>query len=309
MMTPDRSLRAATQRDYKQRLLRVLMHLQRHLDAPLSLEDLATVACFSPHHFHRIFSGMVGETVQAHVRRLRLERAANQLRRTRLPVLAIALAAGYETQSSFTRAFQTAFGAAPGRYRSRHEPLPPPTVPAPSGVHYSATGEPLRAFRIRPFRSPHIMKVEIVQQPPLRVAFLRHIGPYQNCGVVWEKMGAALGPAGRLGGGAQMIGVGHDNPEVTPAEHLRYDACVTVPPDFAPFGELGVQIIAGGPYARHTHEGPYDGLAAKYQRLLGEWLPRSGRELRFEPCYEIYVNTPGNTAPADLRTEIYLPLV
>ena len=44
------------------------------------------------------------------------------------------------------------------------------------------------------------------------------------------------------------------------------------------------------------------------ERLLGQWLPRSGRELAASPCFELYLNTPENTAPADLLTDIHAPL-
>ncbi|HEX4589292.1 MAG TPA: AraC family transcriptional regulator, partial [Gemmataceae bacterium] len=79
-------MRADTERTYKQRILRVLVHIQQHLDEVLELEDLAGVAHFSPYHFHRVFRGMVGESVMEHVRRLRLERAAHRLKFTDEPV-------------------------------------------------------------------------------------------------------------------------------------------------------------------------------------------------------------------------------
>ena len=60
----------------RKRILRVLVHIQTHLDENLALDDLARVAHFSPFHFHRVFRGMMGESVKEHVRRLRLERAA-----------------------------------------------------------------------------------------------------------------------------------------------------------------------------------------------------------------------------------------
>ena len=55
---------------YKERILRVLVHIQKNLDAELSLDNLAKIAHFSPYHFHRIFTGMVGESLKEHVRRL-----------------------------------------------------------------------------------------------------------------------------------------------------------------------------------------------------------------------------------------------
>ena len=51
---------AVTLRDYKQRMLRVLLHIQDHLDDNLALDKLAAIACFSPYHFHRVFRGMIG---------------------------------------------------------------------------------------------------------------------------------------------------------------------------------------------------------------------------------------------------------
>jgi AraC family transcriptional regulator len=70
-------MKEQTFEDYRQRMLAVLVHIQRHLDADLSLEELATVASFSSFHFHRLFHSLVGESVKEHVRRLRLERAAH----------------------------------------------------------------------------------------------------------------------------------------------------------------------------------------------------------------------------------------
>jgi AraC-like DNA-binding protein len=119
------SMKTDTLQDYKRRMLRVLVHIQQHLDEPLSLEERARLACFSPFHFHRVFKGMVGETPN---------------------------------------------------------------------------------------------------------------------------------------------------------------------------------------YARTTHFSPYHQLGETYSSFLGQWLPRSGRELRTAPCFEVYLNDPQSTDPEDLLTDIYAPL-
>ena len=69
-------MKSDTRHSYHERVLNVLVHIQQHLDDELPLDELAAVAHFSPYHFHRMFRGMVGESVEEHVRRLRLERAA-----------------------------------------------------------------------------------------------------------------------------------------------------------------------------------------------------------------------------------------
>ncbi len=62
--------------DYRERLNRVLVYIQENIDSSLTLQTLAGIACFSPFHFHRIFTAFVGETLSEYIRRIRLERAA-----------------------------------------------------------------------------------------------------------------------------------------------------------------------------------------------------------------------------------------
>lgn len=297
-------MKTATLNDYKRRLLRVLVHIQAHLDESLGLEELAGLACFSPYHFHRIFKGLTGESVKEHVRRLRLERAASRLKLGALPVTHIALEAGYESHEAFTRSFRSAFGASPSQYRSSRRPSRPAAVP--SGLHYGE-GRPLSHFKsIQPGGKK--MEVKIVKREPLRVAFMRHVGPYAEVGATWDRLLPVLGKEGLLGGDALLLGICHDDPEVTPPERIRYDACVSVDDDFAPAGDIGVQVVPGGEYALTTHFGPYHKVGETYTKLLGQWLPRSGRELRSSPCFEVYLNDPQSTEPEDLLTDLYAPL-
>ena len=110
-------MKEITRQDYEERMLRVLIHIQRNLDQSPTLEELAEVAHFSPFHFHRIFRGMTGESLKAHVRRLRIEKAAGRLRKTDHPVIRIALDAGFESHAAFTRAFKTQMGQPPNDWR------------------------------------------------------------------------------------------------------------------------------------------------------------------------------------------------
>lgn len=297
-------MRESTLEDYKQRMLRVLIYIQQHLDEPTPLEDLAAVASFSPYHFHRVFRGMVGESVKAHVRRLRLERAAARLKLGSTPITRIAFEAGYESHEAFTRAFKANRGVTPSEFRANTGPKP---NPAPTRAVSYHQGDDMTDFE--PATSGgSIMKVHIKKVEPMRVAFVRHTGPYDQCGTTWEKLCTFLGKQGLLGGDAQYIGLCHDDPEVTPAERIRYDACCTVDEDFQARGDIGVTVIDGGDFAVATHFGPFERLNESYAELLGEWLPRSGRALRSTPCLEIYLTDPENTDPEDYLTDIYAPL-
>ena len=296
-------MKESTQKLYEERLLRVLVFIQRHLDEPMPLEDLARVAHFSAYHFHRIFRGMVGESLQEHIRRLRLERAALRLKHSDRSVLEIALEAGFQTHESFTRAFRALLGCSPSQFRSTNTVL----FDTP-GIHYQngAAGTRALAFRLPPGGEP--MEVKIERLDPLRVAFVRHVGPYNEVGQAWETVCARLGQQGLLGSDSRFVGVCYDDPEVTPREKIRYDACVTVDDDFVAEGEVSVQTLPGGEFAVVTHEGPYERLSQTYAALFGQWLPHSGRELRSQPSLEFYLNDPEGTDPEDLLTDIYAPL-
>jgi AraC family transcriptional regulator len=294
----------ATLRFYKERLLRVLVHIQERLDEPLALEELARLACLSPFHFHHVFTGMLGESLASHVRRLRLERAAWRLKLTATPVVQIAFEAGYETHEAFSRAFGRGFGMSPIQFRRRNGVRA--RLQSPSGVHYRQRNR-LGDFRVLEVQD-HAMNVTVKNLKPMRAAFMRHVGPYEEVGKTWDEFLMLLGKDGLLGGSSQFIGICHDDPAVTPHDKIRCDACMTVDQKFRPFGEIGAQVIPGGDYAVLTHFGPYDKIGQNYARLLGQWLPRSGRRLRAAPCFEIYFNSPENTEPEDLVTDIHAPL-
>ena len=72
----------ASRREYQRRINRAQDYIEQHLGTPLTLAEIARAACFSPYHFHRLYTALTGEPLHAFIRRVRLERAANLLRIT-----------------------------------------------------------------------------------------------------------------------------------------------------------------------------------------------------------------------------------
>lgn len=96
---------------------RVVAHLRSHLDDAVDVAQLARIGGLSPRQFERVFARVVGESPRAHVRRLRVERAARRLRAGGEPILALALEAGFESHAAFTRHFRQRYGQTPAAYR------------------------------------------------------------------------------------------------------------------------------------------------------------------------------------------------
>lgn len=299
-------MRATTRTDYLDRIRRVLRFVQEHLDNELTPDECARVAHFSRYHFHRIFSGLVGESLREHVRRIRLERAAGELRRTDRSVIEIALAAGYGAHEPFTRAFRAHFGAPPAELRKQSEPLM--FRRALCGVHYGIDDVVSRFVPLQ--EDSNMIEVSIETQPARRLLATAYKGDYLRIGQAFDRVCAFAGQRGLLGPDTASIGIYYDDWDVTPVADLRAHAGITVAESFGPAPE-GFELIdlPTGEYAIGIHRGPYEKLHESYRWLFGQWLPSSERDAANQPCHEIYMNDPAKTAPEDLVTHICIPLV
>jgi AraC family transcriptional regulator len=101
------------------RLRAVVEYIEEHLDAGLSLEQLAAVAGLSPYHFARQFKAATGLPPHQYVIARRVERAKQLLQGGGdLSLAEIAAHAGFSDQSQFTHHFRRLVGATPGRFRA-----------------------------------------------------------------------------------------------------------------------------------------------------------------------------------------------
>ena len=144
-------------------------------------------------------------------------------------------------------------------------------------------------------------------EPSRRLAGLPHKGAYHEIGKSFEAFGAICESRRLWPQVGAVLGVYFDSPETVAEEELRSFAGAEFAGGALPEGMEEVKL-AGGKTAVLTYKGPYSGIHAAYHSLFGNWLPQSGEEPADQPCYEIYLNNPRDTAPEELLTEICLPL-
>ncbi|NLF73045.1 MAG: helix-turn-helix transcriptional regulator [Candidatus Anammoximicrobium sp.] len=154
----------------RQQVLNVLTYAWRRLDDAIDSEDLGSQAGLSLTHFHRVFLQVTGETPQAQLRRLRLERAALALCHGDASVADVSVAAGYDSREGFTRAFAEHFGQSP-------------TALCDRGRKYVARVAVQRGVR----RAAMPVAFGTFSAP--RVAFWRHYGPCRYVGRVLIELG------------------------------------------------------------------------------------------------------------------------
>ena len=153
------------------------------------------------------------------------------------------------------------------------------------------------------------MRVDIKTMPELRVASVRHRGPYSRIGEAFAILSEIAGRAGLFGPDTLLLGIYHDDPKLTAQEELRSDAGITVSPDATLPAELDEQRIPAGRYAVTTHIGPYATLVDTWEQFMQEWLPHSGNRFGEGVSYEVYRNTPGDVPEDQLHTDIFIPVV
>jgi AraC-like DNA-binding protein len=115
---------------------RVIDHVHATADRPVTLDDLADVAGWTPAHLTRTFRRLVGVPAMKYVERVRIGRARERLAASPDPVHAVAARCGYPDPAYFSRAFTRCVGVSPAAYRRRHRLDPaqnnPTTTPRPS---------------------------------------------------------------------------------------------------------------------------------------------------------------------------------
>ncbi len=97
---------------------RVLELLHDRFRDGLRLASVSAEVDVHPVHLARTFRAIVGCTMGGYMRRLRLEWARQHLANSDLPLVEIALLAGYSSQAHFSFAFRDASGTTPSRYRA-----------------------------------------------------------------------------------------------------------------------------------------------------------------------------------------------
>lgn len=114
---PQVSLALQAQGAACRRLRELVAWIGTHLQEDLSVDALAERVQMSPRHFARIFTIETGCTPARFVERVRVDAAAQLLRRTRWPQERIATRSGFRSVDSLQRAFARQYGLTPHAYR------------------------------------------------------------------------------------------------------------------------------------------------------------------------------------------------
>jgi AraC family transcriptional regulator len=272
------------------RINRVIDHIQANLDAPLSIGQLSKVACYSEFHFNRIFKKTMGESVYKFIRRLRLEKAAEQLLvKPGTSITEIALSCGFASSSSFAKSFKNHFkmNATEWRYNFNtffskdSEP-----VQIEQGRISFIKGSPVWTFN----RNGLIRQVVVETISPFTIAYIRNVGPYQGDEPLFDKLVAQLFrwavPHGIVDEDTRTLNLYYDNPEITEKQKLRVMVAIPVEDSVCPSGSVGVTRVSGGKYGVCRFLLKKNEFMEAWDWMFSAWLGTSGYERGDREAFE-----------------------
>lgn len=227
---------------YINRINNALVFIDENLDKELSLDLVASQAHYSPYHFHRIFSAIIGEPLNSYVIRKRIEKAANILiRKSEKSITEIASFCGFNSNASFTRAFNKFYGVSPTDFRNSAE-----TKYSKIRKVNSKNGK--NELLIEPYVCNIInhlnfinmnANITVKELPKMRLAYITQVGSLDNIGIAYGKLMQWAGPKGVLAApNLKAVTIYHDSPKVTEEDKLRISACFTIDESVETGGEV-----------------------------------------------------------------------
>lgn len=270
--------------DYLRQVRKGIDYIEARIesDAEIDLADVARHAGISQWHFQRIFKALTNETLKTYVRSRRFARALDALAHSGERILEIALAAGFDSQEAFTRAFKKAFGVTPARYRKSHQ-----SIPFLRKVRFDE--DYLRHLHGGVSLEPEMSVLPARVMVGLSTRFFGSDSEKNNFGAKLPELWGAFMP--RLPEIARQhapTGYGVIQQVSAHTDELEYLAAIEVAPDaVVPPGMVRFELPEAR-YATFRHRGHLLRLDQTVNYIYSSWLARSGLRHTCGPDIEVY---------------------
>ncbi|MBP2098747.1 AraC family transcriptional regulator [Enterococcus rivorum] len=278
--------------EWLEQLNKSIDYIEDHLTDDIDISEAAKIAYCSTYHFQRMFSYLAGVPLAEYIRRRRATLAAFDLQQGG-KVLDISIKYGYESPTSFTRAFKNIHQIAPRDAKKSGASL---TIFPP--LKFSITVKGVTCMNY------HMVKKDSFRVVGYSVKIDKNME--KNCEIIpkfWDKVSSS----GQLENlwllmGEEIpgvLGVRRDN-EVGEWEYLIVVA------SNAPLQEGMIEYeVSSAQWAVFADRGPMpDAIQNLHKRIFTEWLPISGYEYANAPDIEVYLDS----NPKNLAFEVWFPV-
>ncbi len=290
-------------RSARERVNHAIDHILRNLETPLRLDEVASVACVSPYHFHRVFKAVTGESMNVFIRRVRLERAVYLMSHASPTTLSeLALQCGFSSASDFSRVFRQQYGVPPSLFNAA-------SWRSAGRKNLEQAVAPASLTRPAATENPDGFRARLVDLPARHVAYIRVFQPFEQGRVPAAAERLVSWAASNDLAHGQWLGYMWEDPDIVPLDKCRYDVGVVVPPGTPVSGDVDIQEFPAMRVADLRVDGPIDLEQRALDWLYGTWLPDSPFSPDHQPCFEAWNGLPFAHGMTRFDLSVQLPIV
>jgi len=281
---------------HRLQLAKAQNYIRENIAEKISLEELARVSGASHYHFIRVFSAYTGETPFAYIRRERIYRALKSLIISDATVTDIALNAGFESSSSFNKAFKKELKLTPSEFRNLGKADKDKII---QDIHVSPkTKEIIMSINLD-------MNLEVITREATTIySYASKDATFKDAAqVAWQEFLPIVSSTKEDLSQSEFLGVGEMD-----GENCLYKAAISIPTNKdAIVSGLTKEDIPSSKYAKFILKGSYDGIWIAFDKAF-KFVNESEYEIGEAPSLELYLNDPSVTPESELLTEILIPI-
>lgn len=160
MQELNKCLKLGDEMEHYEVIEKSLLYIENNLQQPLSLESVSNSFNMSKYYFHRLFSAIMGCSLNQYTLSRRLNASVQYIQNENLSLTEIAYQLNFGTPSSFTRAFKSQYGISPSSLRKNGKTIAlediPPVIKRPIK---NINGDIVADFTLTNFKTTRISGV------------------------------------------------------------------------------------------------------------------------------------------------------
>ncbi|WP_275314669.1 AraC family transcriptional regulator [Tenacibaculum bernardetii] len=293
------------------RITKAITYIEDNLHKKLMLVEVASKACFSRFHFHRLFLTVTGETLNNFITRKRIEKAASfLLHKKETPITLVAEKVGFTSLSSFSRAFKKFYGMSPAEFKKESQ-----NNFSKICKTESKNGQVVTLFEkyicnihnsLNWLKMNATTEVKIV--PELQLAYISHQGKMDLIEGVYKRLMKWAFPKGLMQQkDLRMVTIYHDSPKITDEDKIRMSACMTLNRLVKTDGEINLRTLPKTKcIVSHLEIHPSEFQKAWENNFV--WMSEHGFKKADQDPFGIYYNNPEEHPEGKCIVDICIPI-
>ncbi len=278
-----------------ERFKNLVKFINENFKEVINIEKIEEISHYSYRNINRIFQSLQHETIGKHIKRIRLEKAAEYLKYSNEQVSDIALNVGFSDLASFSKAFKKRFNCSPISFRK--------TADIKKKKHKQVIDKIAQ--------TTILFSTETL--PEFEILYLEHKGKYDDIKAIektWNTLIKYCEKKQLISDESIFFSETLDDNEITEDFQCRTNVAMILNKslNFVPEGLFQVKVHKKQKYAKFIHKGATNKLENTYNLIYSSWITTIKLEFSDKPILEFYVNHHEKIIEDNFITEIYIPI-